>query len=134
MNKLDHKRLRPYAVTKVLSNNAYELKLPKSMKIHPVFSVVKLIPFNETEIPEQKATSLPAPILVDRVEEYKIEEIIDSRKRRGRTQYLVKWKGFPTEENTWEPATSIKKDVPALIKLTMTDSLKQFGLHLSPPF
>jgi hypothetical protein len=53
MKKLDHKRLGPYAITKVLSNNAYELKLPKSMKIHPVFSVIKLIPFNDTEIPEQ---------------------------------------------------------------------------------
>src|SRR5258707_15207380 len=40
--KLDHKRLGPYPITKVLSNNAYELKLPKSMKIHLVFNVVKL--------------------------------------------------------------------------------------------
>src|SRR3981189_2513093 len=86
------------------------------MKIHLVFSVVKLIPFNETEIPEQKATPPPAPVLVDGVEEYEVEEIIDSQKRRGKTQYLVKWKGFPSEENTWEPSTMIKEDVPALVK------------------
>jgi hypothetical protein len=40
MKKLDHKRLGPYTITKVLSNNAYQLKLPTSMKVYPVFSVV----------------------------------------------------------------------------------------------
>ena len=116
MKKLDHKRLGPYTVTKVLSNNTYELKLPKSMKIHPVFSIVKLVPFNDTDIPEQKSSPPPAPIIVDGVEEFEVEEILDSRKCRGKMQYLVKWKGFPSEENTWEPSTMMKEDIPALVK------------------
>jgi hypothetical protein len=45
------------------------------MKIHPVFSVVKLIPFNDTEIPEQHAVPPPSPTLVDGVEEFEVEEI-----------------------------------------------------------
>ena len=30
-----------------------------------------------------------------------IEEIVDTRKRSGRTEYLVKFLGYPTEANTW---------------------------------
>jgi hypothetical protein len=27
----------------------------------------------------------------------------DELQKKGRTSYLVKWKGWPTEYNTWEP-------------------------------
>lgn len=32
---------------------------------------------------------------------YKVERIIDTRKRGGRTEYLVKWLGYPTSFNSW---------------------------------
>jgi hypothetical protein len=34
-------------------------------------------------------------------EEYEVEEVLDSRYRRGGLQYLVKWVGYPREENSW---------------------------------
>lgn len=33
---------------------------------------------------------------------YDIEEIIDTRKRKGQTEYLIKWRGYPTSFNTWQ--------------------------------
>ena len=33
---------------------------------------------------------------------YDIEEIVDTRKRRGKTEYLVKWRGYPSSFNTWQ--------------------------------
>jgi hypothetical protein len=27
----------------------------------------------------------------------------------------VKWLGYPDSENTWEPATSLREDVPELV-------------------
>ena len=30
-----------------------------------------------------------------------IEKIVDTRKRSGRTEYLVKFLGYPPEANTW---------------------------------
>jgi hypothetical protein len=57
----------------------------------------------------------PSPTLVDGVEEFEVEEIVNSQKHQGKVQYLIHWKGYPTEENSWEPASNIKKDVPALV-------------------
>src|SRR5882724_7281594 len=45
MKKLDHKWLGPYPVDKVISWNAYRLKLPSSFgQTHPMFSVTLLRP------------------------------------------------------------------------------------------
>ena len=38
---------------------------------------------------------------------FEVELIEKERIRGGRKQYLVKWKGYPISENSWEPASSI---------------------------
>ncbi len=38
---------------------------------------------------------------------YEIEEIIDKRKVKNKTEYLVKWKGYKFSECTWEPKENI---------------------------
>jgi len=40
--------------------------------------------------------------------EYEPEAILNHRRRYGKTQYLVKWKGYPDSENTWEPEAHVK--------------------------
>jgi len=40
--------------------------------------------------------------------EYEVEEILDRQERRGKTKYLVKWKGYMVEENTWEGLENLK--------------------------
>jgi hypothetical protein len=42
--KLEDKRYGPYKITKKISPSAYELKLPHSMKVHPVFNTSRLSP------------------------------------------------------------------------------------------
>ena len=40
-------------------------------------------------------------MLVDGEEEYEVETILDSRIRYRRVEYLVKYRGYGDEENTW---------------------------------
>ena len=40
--------------------------------------------------------------------EYKVEEILDSEEQElGGIKYLVKWVGYPPEDNTWEPIKNL---------------------------
>ena len=102
--KLSHKRLGPFTIKRQVGNGAYRLHLPASMsRLHLVFNVVKLSPATDDPIPGRCATPPPAPEIVDGEEEWVVEEILDSKVINRKLRYLVKWKGFGIEHNTWEP-------------------------------
>ena len=39
---------------------------------------------------------------------YEVEKIVDKRKFKGKMQYFVKWKNYPSSTNTWEPMSHLK--------------------------
>lgn len=47
---------------------------------------------------------------------YKVERILERRRRGRGYAYLVKWLGYPDSENTWEPRTRLMRDVPELVE------------------
>jgi RNase H-like domain found in reverse transcriptase/Integrase zinc binding domain/Chromo (CHRromatin Organisation MOdifier) domain/Integrase core domain len=101
-DKLDYKRLGPFHVVKKIGKAAYRLKLPSSMRVHPVFHVSLLEPVLHNDIPGRVQEPSP-PVIVDDQEEYEVEEVLDSRIRRRKLQYFVHWKGWPVSARTWEP-------------------------------
>ena len=84
MKKLDYKWLGPYAVDKVISWNAYRLKLPSFFsQIHPFLLVTLLWPYNTDAITEWVQCNLPPPVVHDGVEEHEMESILDSQISEG---------------------------------------------------
>jgi hypothetical protein len=105
--KLSHKRLGPYPIIEIVNPHAIRLKLPKQLKIHPVFNVLNVRPFMEPSVPGQTSVP-PEPVIIDEEEEHEVEQVLNSRLRRGKLQYLVKWKGYTDEHNTWEPEAGLE--------------------------
>ena len=105
--KLTPRFAGPYTISKVISETAYRLDLPNSMKIHPVFHVSLIKPYKLS--PEEFGRIVPPPAIItpEGTEEYEVEAILDKRILRKTPQYLIKWKGYPLHDATWEPAVNL---------------------------
>ncbi len=113
--KLTPKCLGLFKITQEISPVAYRLELPTNWRIHDVFHVSLLTPYHETPAHGPNFTQ-PPPDLIDGEEEYEVERIVAHQHfgRSKRLQYLLKWKGYPESDNTWEPADQVH--APELIK------------------
>ena len=81
-----------------------------SWKIHPVFHASLLRPYHPPHSSLQRRPPPPPPVPVGDHEEHVVEEVLSERKRRGRIEYMVKWKGLPREECTWEPRSHLEDE------------------------
>ncbi len=106
--KFDDKHYGTFKVLQKIGTSAYRLQLPASWKSkHPVFNEALLSPYIPPKFPSQKKTPPPPPELVDDHLEYEVEEVLDSRLRSGKLEYFVHWKGYPKEEDSWEPVGNL---------------------------
>ena len=64
--------------------------------------------FHNREQVEGQKKIPPPPVKVAGEKEYEVEEILDRQEKRGKTKYLVKWKGYTAEKNTWEGLENLK--------------------------
>ena len=101
--KLGPKRHSPFKVLKQLSEAIYQADIPWQWKIHNVFHVNLLKPYKEMELHEPNFTRPPLD-LIEGEPEYKVEKVLDKRTQgKGcKAHYLIKWKGYPTSDNSWE--------------------------------
>jgi len=98
--KLTEHFVGPYKVKGIVSSNTIELELPKSIRIHPVVNVSR-VQLYKPQVEEQKKTP-PKPVIIEGEEEFEVEKIINKRMVRGKEKFLVRWKGYTAEEDTWE--------------------------------
>jgi hypothetical protein len=99
----------PFKVISAVGKSAYKLELPTGWGIHDVFHESKLKPAHEPQFPKQKETRPRPPLeIIDGNEEHEVEEVQGVRNKQGKKQFLVKWKGLPQEESSWEPEENLK--------------------------
>ena len=111
LSKLDERYLGPFEICEVVSDSAYKLILPDTLNIWPVFHVSVLERYLKPDSDfGQQYAEVPLPELKDEVEYYQLERILNHRVRRGRYEYLVKWKDYPLSESTWEPEARLLED------------------------
>jgi hypothetical protein len=114
VKKLHPKFIGPFKILKMIGENAAKLELPPTYsRIHPVFHVSLLRVFHQSP---SAARPPPEPQVVDNEPWYEVEKILaDRTRKRGRRkiqEFLIKWKGYDSIHNSWEPKANISK--PAL--------------------
>jgi hypothetical protein len=108
--KMGARFVGPFRVRDAVGSQAYRLSLPTSYQIHNVFYVSLLEPYN------QRAGEEPDDLMPLAVEEdeWEVESIIDSKIRKRKRFYLVRWKGYPEEYTSWQPAENFANAVDAI--------------------
>ena len=104
--KLMERYVGPYTIEEVVSSNAVKLKLPSLMRIHPVVNVSQIVCYKEQVKGQKKEEG--KLMKVERVEEWEVERILNKKKIRGVVKYLIWWKGFTAEGDTWERRENLK--------------------------
>ncbi|KAJ9526450.1 hypothetical protein QJQ45_009910 [Haematococcus lacustris] len=92
-----------------LRHAAVKIQLPHQWRVHNVFHVSLVKPYVGDAVPNLVA---PPP---DRWEDgqpvYEVEKLVDHRLTSGyrpQLEFLVKWVGYPSEGNTWEPLDNLQ--------------------------
>jgi len=96
----------PYKVKAIISSNVVELELPPTVKIHLVVNVSWVKQYVK-QVDGQKK-EMPQPVEVEEEEEWEVEKILNRRRVRGKDKFLVQWKGFMAEGDTWESRENLQ--------------------------
>ena len=110
--KLTERFVGPYRVKKIVLSNAIELELPSTVKIHPVVNVSRVRKY-VGQVEGQKKEQL-LPVIIEGEEEWEVERILNKQRIRGKDKFLVRWKGFTAESDTWEGRENLKNAQDAI--------------------
>ena len=97
----------PFMIVKVLSSITYQLCLPRMWKIHHVFHTSLLTSYKENKVHGQNFLAL-SPNLIEGKEEYEIEKILHHYGSLLIYIYLIQWKWYLTEEDSWIAKQELK--------------------------
>ena len=94
-----------------IETSNYTLELPNSPNTYPTYHTSELKPFvpNDQSLFPSHELSHPLPIVTpDGLEEFLVQEIIDSRRRGCGSQYLVRWVGYGPEHDRWLAGSALE--------------------------
>ena len=122
--KLAPKCDEPYEVLEKIGELSYRLKLTVRDQRHSVFHVDHLRAAKPAHIVPNREFPEPSLVVIDKEEEYEVEEVLDLQRYRWwkKLQYLVHWKGWGPEHNSWEDVADLgmhHKSCKSFILLTL---------------
>jgi len=122
---LDNVKVGPFLIKAQRGPVNYTLELPPDAKVHPTFHVSLLEPA-DPETPLQKTFRYQT----EEETEFEVERIVshdDSQREdfQSPRMYLVKWKGYPETENTWEPETNLTSCQQLVVQYHRTQDQRQ---------
>jgi len=88
LEKLTKCFVKPYKVKGIISSNAIELKLSKSIKIHPVVNISR-VRLYKLQVEGQKKI-LPKLVIIEGEVEFEVEKILNKRTVREKKKFLVR--------------------------------------------
>ena len=122
--KLLPKFIGPYQVTEAIGlpgkEVAFRLALPAQCRIHDVFHVSLLRPYKQPA-DEQMRGFIPQPLdWLDGMPMFEVDciaghKIVSLRGGQKSLSFLIKWKGYDSLYDTWEPVATLKEDIPSVL-------------------
>jgi hypothetical protein len=109
--KLLPKWMGPLTIVGKVNEVAYRLDLPETLKWHNVFHVSLLRKY----IDGGRVQPPPLPEIVAGEPEYHVEKVLAHRLVGRNMEFLIKWKGYAQEHNSWEPAVAILENCENLV-------------------
>jgi hypothetical protein len=104
--KLLPKWIGPFKVVQKVGLVSHKLEMNPGWRVHPVFHV-SLLELYKTD---GKIRPPPPPIELEGALEYKVETVLKHRttgRKRPKTSYIIQWKGYGPEYNSWEPEANV---------------------------
>ena len=96
---MDQKQYRLFRILKNIGSGAFQLEILEGWAIHNVFNKDLLTQCIKLKFKEQHKKPAPPLTIINKKEEYKVEEVRKHRKQGRRTQYLMDWKGYGDEHD-----------------------------------
>jgi hypothetical protein len=124
--KISTKQEGPFLIEEKLGPVTYRLRLPKTWKIHPVFHAILLSPYRETEVHGPNFMK-PPPDLIKGEYEYEVEQILKHRRQGRTTAYLIWWKGYQPQDDSWELERNLTNAVEVLLQYKKDKKLDKWG-------
>ncbi len=112
--KLSNKLIEFFHIQKSVDKQTYHLDLSIIYRIHSVFHVFLLKSYNH-KLNDDSILDYLVFKLIDDEQEWKIEKILQKRKRKRILYYKIQWKEYLIEYNQWILSEDMK-DVSKLIE------------------